>query len=161
MKILYLSCHSILEYDEVRLLRELGYDVFAAGAYLNSTGDSMRPELPPISLDPVALAQFHEIAQQHPGEDNKDNLSREFVENFDCILVMHMPKWIERNWDVMKHKRVIWRTIGQSVAHTEAQLASYRREGMEIVRYSPREVTIPGFIGQDALIRFYKDPDEY
>jgi glycosyltransferase involved in cell wall biosynthesis len=32
---------------------------------------------------------------------------------------------------------------------------------MEIVRYSPREVSSPGFIGQDALIRFYKDPAEY
>jgi len=32
---------------------------------------------------------------------------------------------------------------------------------MEIVRYSPAERTIPGYLGQDALIRFYKDPEEY
>jgi len=32
---------------------------------------------------------------------------------------------------------------------------------MEIVRYSPKERNIPNFAGQDALIRFYKDPDEW
>jgi len=61
----------------------------------------------------------------------------------------------------MRHKRVIWRTIGQSIAQTEAQLRPYRADGLEIVRYSPMERNIPGYIGEDALIRFFKDPDIY
>jgi hypothetical protein len=37
-------------------------------------------------------------------------------------------------------------------------LARGAPEGLEIVRYSPMERNIPGYIGEDALIRFYKDP---
>ena len=164
MKILYLSCHSILEYDEVRMLHGLGHEVFSPGAYVEprNPGDStLRPGIPGLEYDKDLLEQFHKIAAAHPGEDTKDYLTREFVDNFDCVIVMHLPRWIQRNWEAMKHKRVIWRTIGQSVASTEDSLRPYRARGLEIVRYSPREVHIPGFIGQDAMIRFYKDPDDY
>jgi len=34
-------------------------------------------------------------------------------------------------------------------------------EGLKLVRYSPEEKNIPGYIGSDAMIRFYKDPDEF
>lgn len=164
MKILYLSCHSILEYDEVKLLAELGHEVFSPGAYVepDNPGDaSLRPGIPGLVYDPDILAEFHAIHDKFPGEDNKDHLYKEFVDHFDCVIVMHLPRWIERNWHAMSHKRVIWRTIGQSVQHTERQLLPYRRQGMQIIRYSPKEATIPGFIGSDALIRFYKDPADY
>lgn len=164
MRILYLSCHNILEYDEVKLLHELGYEVFSPGSYvepLNPGDSSLRPGIEGLVYNQDMLEQWHRLASQHPGEDTKDHLTREFVDNFDAVVVMHLPRWIERNWDVMKHKRVIWRTIGQSVASTEDIIRPYRKQGLEIVRYSPMEAGIPGFVGQDALIRFYKDPDEY
>jgi len=164
LKILYLSCHSILEYDEVSLLHEMGHEVFSPGAYVEpaNPGDaSLRPSIPGLSYDKDILAKFHAIHDSYPGEDNKDHLTKELVDYFDCVIVMHLPRWIQKNWDVMKHKRVIWRTIGQSISNTERQLKPYRDQGMEIIRYSPRERTIPGYIGEDALIRFYKDPDEY
>jgi len=59
------------------------------------------------------------------------------------------------------NRRVIWRTVGQSVDGNERDAQQFHREGMEIVRYSPKERNIPNFAGQDALIRFYKDPDEW
>jgi hypothetical protein len=164
MKILYLSCHSILEYDEVKLLHELGHEVFSPGAYVepDNPGDaSLRPSIPGLSYDEDLLKQWHKLAGEHPGEDTKDYLTKEFVDNFDCVIVMHLPRWIERNWDAIKHKRVIWRTIGQSIPTVEVQLAKYRKQGMQIVRYSPKETTLDRYIGDDALIRFYKDPDEY
>lgn len=164
MKLLYLSCHSVLEYDEVTLFHELGYEVFSPGAYVepdNPGNPGMRPNIPGLVYKQEVKDAFHKIAGQHVGEDTKDYLTKEFVDLFDVIIVMHMPRWIQRNWEVMKHKRVIWRTIGQSVASTEASLKRYKEEGMEIVRYSPMEANIPGFIGQDAFIRFYKDPDIY
>jgi glycosyltransferase involved in cell wall biosynthesis len=40
-------------------------------------------------------------------------------------------------------------------------LQPWRAEGLEIVRYSPNEQTIADNAGTDAVIRFYKDPDEY
>ena len=163
MKILYLSCHSILEVDEVKLLHELGHEVFSPGAYVepdNPGDDSLRPGIDGLTYDPDILEQFHKIGSQHPGDDAKDFLTKEFVSNFDCVIVMHLPRWIGRNWEALKGTRVIWRTIGQSVAQTEASLKG-ARSGIQIVRYSPKERNIPGFIGEDALIRFYKDPADY
>src|SRR5690606_5042265 len=79
----------------------------------------------------------------------------------DAVMVMHIPEWIISNWEAMKHKLVIWRTIGQALSHQELSLQPYRREGMKIVRYSPRERVLQHYCGEDAVIRFYKDPDEF
>lgn len=161
-KILYLSVHSILEYLEVKLLSELGYEVFSPGAYLDPQGgDGMRPSLEGINYNPDALALYHQICGQHSGKDGKYHLTKELVDKFDIILVMHDPKLIQANWDVMKHKRVVWRTIGQSISPVEQSLSRFRGEGMEIVRYSPMERNIPGYIGENALIRFYQDEHVY
>lgn len=160
MKLLYLSCHSILEFDEVKLFHELGIDIFSPGAYLEPGNPSeMRPALPDLKYDPEDVAAFHALGK--PGIDNKELLTKKFIDRFDAVLIMHMPKWVIVNWDAMKHKPVIWRTIGQSLSHQEKALAPYRQQGLKIVRYSPRERTIPGYIGEDALIRFYKDPADY
>ncbi|MFH1547074.1 MAG: glycosyltransferase [bacterium] len=164
MKILYLSCHEILEYDEVSLFHKLGYDIFSPGAYVepqNRGDQDLRPSISTLKYSDEIREQFYKLSIKHPGEDTKDYLDKAFVDNFDVVIVMHMPRWIIRNWGVMKHKRVIWRTIGQSVASTEQSLLPYRKEGLQVVRYSPRECQIPGFIGQDALIRFCKDPADY
>jgi len=164
MRILYLSCHSILEYDEVKLLSELGHEVFSPGAYVepDNPGDaSLRPSIPGLVYRPEWRDYWTKHDQIHPAIDGKDYLTKEFVDNFDCVIVMHLPRWIIKNWNVIKHKRVIWRTIGQSIADRERELSPYRKQGLEIIRYSPKERTIPGYIGEDALIRFYKDPNDY
>jgi glycosyltransferase involved in cell wall biosynthesis len=164
MKLLYLSCHEVLEHDELSLFHELGYEVFSPGAYVsneNKGDNGLRLAIPGLKDNRDLLDQWHQLAQTMPGVDPKYALSKEFVDNFDIVLVMHIPEWISNNWEAFGDKRVIWRTIGQSISHIEAKLKPYREKGMEIVRYSPNEVNIPGFIGQDALIRFYKDPEEY
>jgi hypothetical protein len=164
LKILYMSCHSVLEADEVSLFHELGFEIFSPGAFVcpeNPGDDSLRPGIPGLVYDPDILEQYHKIGATHPGEDAKGYLTKEFVDNFDIVYVMHFPDWITRNWEAIKHKRVIWRTIGQSVATTENVIRPYREKGLEIVRYSPMEAYIPGFCGQDGLIRFYKDPKEF
>ncbi|MFA5937106.1 MAG: hypothetical protein WC822_04485 [Candidatus Paceibacterota bacterium] len=65
------------------------------------------------------------------------------------------------NWPTIKKKKAVWRTIGQSIPHVEKMLAPLRNEGMLVVRYSPKEATIPGYIGHDAIIRFHADPAEF
>ena len=40
-------------------------------------------------------------------------------------------------------------------------VADYGYDGMKIVRYSPKEKNIQMNLGEDAMIRFYKDPEEY
>jgi hypothetical protein len=163
MKILYLSCHSILEFDELKLLTELGHEVFSPGAFVEpaNPGDaSLRPGIPNLIYDPYIREQYDKIGAAHPGEDGKDHLTKEFVDLFDCVIVMHITRWISNNWEVIKHKRVIWRTIGQSISDRENEILPYRLQGLQIVRYSPMENNIPGFVGSDALIRFYKDENE-
>jgi len=154
IKMLYLSCHSIEEYDELKLFHEIGIDVFSHGAYKDprNPGDNMRPPLD-FDVDPELI----ELANQC----EKECLSKDLVKRFDVILVMHIPKWITYNWPVFKDKIVIWRTTGQSTVDVENELAPFRKLGMKIVRYSPQEKTIPGYIGEDAIIRFYKDPEEF
>lgn len=164
MRILYLSCHEVLEYNELILFHELGYDIFSPGAYVepqNRGDQNMRPGIPGLVYNQDVVQQYHRIGAQFPGEDGKRHLTKEFVDNFDAVIVMHIPDWIEVNWDAIKHKRVIWRTIGQSVASVEQKMAPYKNQGLQIVRYSPREVHIPHFAGMDALIRFYKDQNIY
>jgi len=164
MRILYLSCHEVLEFNELTLLHELGYELFSPGAYVEpqNRGDQcMRPGIPGLVYNPDVVQQYHRIGAQFPGQDGKSHLTKEFVDNFDAVIVMHIPDWIEVNWEAIKHKRVIWRTIGQSVASVEKRMAPYRSQGLQIVRYSPREARIPHFAGMDALIRFYKDPEVY
>lgn len=154
MNILYLSCHSILEYDELKLFEELGYDYFSIGAYIN-------PQTPHDPKRPALNGKYHEHLASVAMVHNQDNLHEEQIEWADVIIIMHVPQWIEKNWEKMKHKRVIWRSIGQSIADVEMRLKPYRDQGLEIVRYSPMEENIPGYIGQDATIRFYKDPTEF
>ncbi len=152
MKLLYISCHSILEYDELKLFEELGVDYFSLGSYID----------PGAPVDPIRPALKHRpdswFIRHAP---LREELTEEFVESFDTIIVMHVPEWIIRNWKVIKNKRVIWRSIGQSTPKIEQMLSPFRHEGLEVVRYSPREQYIEGNMGFDAMIRFYKDPEEF
>ncbi|MCM3693952.1 glycosyltransferase [Neobacillus niacini] len=154
MRILYLSVHDVLEYDELKLFTELGHECFSHGAYARPhLGSSYRHPLHEMPIDP----DFVDLVDRY----SKYNLHPEMIEDKDVIIVMHDPSIITKNWEKMKHKRVIWRSIGQSSPEVERKLRPYREQGMEIVRYSPRESQIPEYIGEDAMIRFYKDPDEY
>ena len=154
MKILYLSCHSILEYDEVKLLSELGADVFSWGAYRN-------PKDPGEKRRPALDIPFHEDFFNLTIKDNKDEIPQEIIDWADVIICMHVSRWLFFNWEKIKHKRVIMRTIGQNTIENEGHLRPLRYDGLEIVRYSPREKTIASYAGQDAIIRFYKDPEEF
>ena len=163
MKILYLSCHSILEYDEVILLRELGHHVFTPGSYVdeqNHGRSDLRPDLE-INTGVYAEDWARYCSFGHHGHPNKDCLSRQFVSDYDLVIVMHLQKWIHLNWENIRHKPVIWRTIGQSTEFVEKELEPYRKQGLRIVRYSPAERNLIGFLGEDALVRFSKDPAEF
>ena len=167
-KILYLSCHEILEYDEVKLFHELGHEVFSPGAYVeprNRGDDSLRPGIEGLEYNPDMVEMWNRHEAIFPNVNGKEYLDRsiDILNYFDHVVVMHYPTFIAKNWNVFKPfiesgKRVTWRTIGQSVISTEQQMTPYRGQGMEIVRYSPMEETLPHFCGSDALIRFYKDP---
>jgi hypothetical protein len=166
MRIAYYPCHSILEYDELRLLSELGHEVASLGAYINPAAplDNLRP---PLDVPMVELVKREVDALGQQGHtDTLDAAKRHtpdaIIDWAEVIIVAGMEHtYLAPQWDRLKHKRVIWRTIGQSGDRNEQMMEPLHKEGMQIVRYSPKERNIPSYAGEDALIRFYKDPADY
>lgn len=155
MNILYCSDHAVLEYDEVKLFTELGHKVFSMGAYHNLGHDDLpRPHIP-------GLEYYEELDKIYIQNPNRLSMAKELIDWADTIIVMHSPNIIVENWPRINRKRVIWRSIGQSLANIEDKLAPMKDQGLQIVRYSPKEENIDGYIGEDAMIRFYKDEDEF
>ena len=165
MNILLMLAHSIEEHDQLRLLRSLGHDVWSIGSYIGgpvAPHDPKRPALPEL----LPHDDLRALVDALPGEDKMDAAKRHLPDGIidwaDVIIVHHFEHtWLVPQWDRIKHKRVIWRTVGQSVEGNERMMAPLRAQGLQIVRYSPREANIPGYAGADALIRFYKDPAEW
>lgn len=153
MKILYISVHSTLEYDELRMFLSLGHEVFSLhGAYQLWQGDGKRPP-----IDHKIDTHLVDIAMQC----SREKIHEELCAWADVIFFMHRTDWIKDNWDKMKGKKVVLRTIGQNTEHNERDIEPLRRKGLKIVRMSETEKTIPNYQGDDAIIRFYKDEDEF
>ena len=156
MRIHYLSSHSVLEYQEVSLFTELGHDVFSNGAYVNPEG---HPSLHRPGIDGANYyPEFAKLASQYP----KTDLPPELIEPFDLIFFMGgiLDHALVSNWQRIKHKHVVWRSIGQSRPCNERMLQPLRDEGLKVVRYSPKEEKIPQWIGADAMIRFFNDKND-
>lgn len=155
MNILYLSCHSILEFDEISLFSELEHQIISQGSYRNPSkpAETSRP--------PIPGAYYNEKLANSAPSVWGEKISEELIEWADIIYIPGIESWLPTNWESMEHKNVVFRSIGQCVEHTENVLSRYKKKGLKIVRYSPLERNIPGYVGSDAMIRFYKDPDEW
>lgn len=133
----------------------MGHQVFSVnGSYSN-------PAKPVDEKRPGFEGYYNDHLQAVAIQCSKENLHEELIEWADIIYVMHRVDWVINNWEKMKHKRVIWRSIGQSEPGIEAQLVAPRSQGLQIVRYSPMEKEIPNFAGEDRVIRFAKDKNEF
>lgn len=155
--ILYISCHSVLEYDELRLLTSLGHSIFSVGSYFDpqNPGESIRPPLR-LHQDPEWRDLFYKT------ECTFDRLSKEFLSRFDVIIAMHGHKFLENNIkNIDKRTRTFWRGIGQSTPVIEQKLKSLRARGIKLIRYSPFEAKTANYAGEDYLIRFYKKTEEF
>jgi len=182
MNVLLLTSHSIAEYDDLRMLTDLGYDVYSiGGAYSEVPFEGKRPPLDVPrypELEAATEAQRARMEQEHGSPDQrpqgghhnidwgKARLAPEVIDWADVIIVHHFPEqWIIGQWDAIRSKRVIWRTCGQSDPRLESVMEPFHADGMQIVRYSPKEeeaFTQQGmWAGQDAVIRFGKYPADY
>jgi hypothetical protein len=171
VNVLLLTSHSIAEYDDLRMLTDLGYDVFSIGAYTDPVNptDDKRPALPYAPQHEDLAALCHVQRERHADDDAgrvidwaKADLHPGIVHWADVIIVHHFPEqWIVRQWEQIRRKRVIWRTCGQSSPDGSLERLMGQLDGLEIVRYSPKERILPMFAGQTALIRFGKYPDDY
>lgn len=167
-RVLLILSHSIEEYDQLRLLDSLGYDVFSLGGYIDPEHPhvDMRPALPNVPH----WARLHEAVDALGTDDNIGNAAKHIPDTIldwlgdDGVIICH--HYLERlfgQWDHLREwgGRIVWRTVGQSTTDNELRAQEFRRDGLEIVRYSPKEANIPGYAGADALIRFYKDETEW
>lgn len=172
-RILLLASHAVAEYDDVRMFHDLGYEVFAPGGYEDpsSSGEGIRPALPQVpyyaDLAERCNRQRAEFGEPGPAIDwAKARLHPDLIDWADVIIVHHfVDRWIGGQWDAIKHKRVVWRTCGQSNPSLERFMTPFVDEGLQVVRYSPAEQHYFGeqgsFAGQHALIRFGKYPQDY
>ena len=76
MNVLLLTCHDIAEYDDVRMLTDLEYDVFSIGAYTDPTLSYidiplMRPALPQAPRHPELEALCIEQRERHRDDPMK------------------------------------------------------------------------------------------
>lgn len=165
MNILYLSVHAILEYDEIKMLKALGHNVFPLGVYFGFTPcENFRDPLEFNEVEHELLRVFRATGchyQYYGGGTDTIVLSAEFLSHFETVIVMHDLSFIEKFWPSISNKRVIWRTIGQDIDNYELRAAPLRAAGMDIVRYSSIEATSVNYCGQTAMIRFGKNPTDY
>lgn len=154
-RILYLSCHSIHEFEDCKLFTELGHEIVSQGAYRfpYNPVDNSRPPIPEMYYN----EELSKLATAHWG----DEVDKPLIDWCETVYILGVTQWLESNWSQIKHKTVIWRSNGQTTSGTESYIAKLRREGLKIVRWSPFERRIPGYAGEDAMIRAYKDPDEW
>ena len=112
-KLMYLSCHSIAEYDEIRMFHDLGFEVYSHGSYVNPSNpsDPIRPALPQI--------EYHEWFGREAHDNPKDNMSKEFLEKFDIIFSHWVPGWIMNNIDKVKDKIWILRKFIATMSSSE------------------------------------------
>jgi hypothetical protein len=162
--------HSIEEFDQLKLLSSIGHDVFSIGGYINpgAPHDDKRPALANVPAHPDLQAAVDAIGSPDNLGAAQHRIPDAILDWADTIIYHHYLDRLYGQWERIgdwlrgdADRRVIWRTVGQSVDGNEAQAQPFRRDGLEIVRYSPRERNIPNFAGEDALIRFYADPAEW
>lgn len=162
--------HSIEEHDQLKLLSGIGHDVFSIGGYINPAGphDDKRPALPDVKH----FGELHAAVDAIGSTDNlgaaQSRIPDAILDWADTIIYHHYLDRLYVQWPRIRdwlsgdsNRRVIWRTVGQSVEGNERTAVPFRADGLEIVRYSPKERNIPGYAGEDTLIRFYVDPDEW
>jgi hypothetical protein len=169
-RVLLCLSHSIEEYDQLRLLHGLGYEVASLGGYIDPRAphDDKRPalDIPQVdvvreSVDTLGVEDNIGAAQSCIPEPILEWLGAD-----GTIIYHHYLCRLFMQWDYLREwrsggGRVVWRTVGQSIEPNEREAQPYAADGLEIVRYSPKERNIPSYAGEDALIRFYKDAAEW
>lgn len=159
LKILYSpALHGVLEYDELSTLCRLGHRVFSMGDYWNR--DAPRSDVRRLNSsfydDELTQKFLRDPACSYP----EKKVSYEFCQNFDVVIVSGVEVWMHQNWDSFGRVPVVFRTIGQSNLGSEALLSHYG-DRITVVRYSEREVGLPGFARTDGVIYFGKDLADY
>lgn len=171
-RILLALSHSIEEHDQLRLLHGLGYEVASIGGYINPAAphDPKRPalDIPCVERVKDAIDRIGADDNLRAAQSDIPAVILDWLGDDGIIIYHHYLERLFGQWNTPGFRewregggRVVWRTVGQSVAENELRAQPFVADGLEVVRYSPHERSIPNFAGENALIRFYKDPVEW
>ena len=168
MKLLYISCHDALEYDELSVFNKLGIELYSVGHYT----DQDNPIATKRGKLPFRLIEdgFERFKRYHSYEKLQNNicglecrgknpymirLKKEFVDYFDVVLVNYYEENITLNWEALQAKQIILRTIAQYPEH----VCEYR-DRLKVVSLSDREYMLSA-LKPDAIIRQYVDTNYF
>ena len=160
--LLYLSCHSTLEHDELKIFNELGFNLFSVGSYADPE-QPLEDLRPPLKLNTKKqwIESFKRICPNY-AFNGRAKLTKEFVDQFDLVLVSHFTHYLVDNWPLLRDKPLIYAPVGQSHPGLEKFLSTLRvKSDLKIIRVSETESVLEGYAGRDALIRPIVDSTEY
>lgn len=156
MNILYLSCHGALEFDEVKLLSELGYDVFCHG----DIGGNERPLTKGRDnrCNWMTIDEINTVRSCSP-----DNLPDFVIEKADVIICMHVCHWLINQWDKIRKKKCFLRQIGQHSSVLGSTIRHMTDDGLKVIPYWPNDLEFNGLTQNQVtqVVPFYKDDKEF
>jgi len=172
-KILYIATgHAILEIDDCLNFERLGLDYFSTGWLRTSkkVGSMPRMKCPMqnLSVKGCRAGIFDSDKPKTPlGNKNKYftdktklyniwQFTKEFLQNFDLIITSHYPHNIQIQKELIKELKIptIIKTFGLQNPTWEKIYASFRKDGIYIIRNSPVEQRyVKNYCGADAIIR--------
>lgn len=156
--------HAVESWYQLDLLTSLGYEVIDIGPYIDPRKPHVdtRPPLPDVPFYPEMWWAVEGHKSERDPQEHIPDAVLDWLGDDGIILFHHRLERLWNQWDRIRDwmrgtggRRVIWRSVGQSVANNERQASPFRVGGLERVAYSPKEANIPGYVGHDALIRFY------
>lgn len=157
MKILYFSAHGILEFDEVKLLKELGHDVFCLGDIYGNERPFVE-NARDIKCNWFSKPEIEEMQRRGQGD-----LPDFAIERADAIICMHLDHWLRSQWERIKGKKCFLRLIGQHRENLGIQIKPMTDQGLKVIPYWKSDEKFNWlFPGQSTeVIHFYKDEDEF
>ena len=166
MTVRFAQClaHAVESWYQLDLLTSLGYEVIDIGPYIDPRKPHVdtRPPLPDVPFYPEMWAAVENHKAEVDPQDHIPDAVLDWLGDDGVILFHHRLEKLFAQWGRIREwkigsggRRVIWRSVGQSVANNEREALPFRMAGLERVAYSPRERFIPGYVGHDALIRFW------
>jgi glycosyltransferase involved in cell wall biosynthesis len=161
VRLLYLSCHETLEYDELRMFTELGFDCFSVGYWMNPAEPKtkMRPPIPGMKVNHELIAKFERDYPDYklPKAEfytGTVKLQKDFLDNFDIVVngyyVYNLQAVLENS-----NLPVVHRTIDIMNEKIEGHVTQlhFKRRPFFLVRMSEAELELNKVIGCQAVIK--------
>lgn len=165
MKILYISCHEVLEYDELRLFSELGHNLVTIGYYIEPSRLRDNCSRPPIFNLNINKELTEEFLNLNPNFDagkpefKSFKVTKDFINKFDVIITSFNFEELKGVYDCNSKAKLIIRSPGQPSGWYESNVLYFRNLGCKVVRFSPIEAAYTTCT--DAIIRLYVDMEKY